>query len=145
MVSARQVLGLCNQSSQNPRIPPGSQLSQAKVGQNLHGICQTQIPRLGTLACCPIPLHINLTVFQTLLIAIEAAFTVLFPALLNRKKSHSFPNTCPQPSQSFQYHSPCSHNPLLEAVKGISTTGAALRKAQKERDRALLVQVSART
>jgi hypothetical protein len=96
-----------------------------------------RITEVRVLVVCPTPLCGDLTTFRTLLVAIEAVFAVLFSALLNREKAYSFPKICPWPAQSFEYAGLCSHNPLLEAIKGDTTaTGAELRKAQRERDRA---------
>lgn len=47
------------------------------------------------LASCPTPFGGALSVHRTLVIALEAAFTVLFSALRNRSKSYSFPDICP--------------------------------------------------
>lgn len=54
-----------------------------------------EITHFRLLVTCPKPFTGVLSVYRTLIITLEAVFTVLFSALRNRSKSYSFPDICP--------------------------------------------------
>jgi hypothetical protein len=74
-----------------------------------------ELVHAALLAWCPVPAARYVPVHRTALIAIEAAFHLIFWPMLNPKTAYCFPEG-PWERLSLPYGGLCSHNPLIEGV-----------------------------
>lgn len=77
-----------------------------------------KITHVASLAHAPIPAPGHIPVCRTVVIALEAAFTCVFWAMVSRSKDYGFSAICPWPRDKFEWCGLCTHNPLMEPNVG---------------------------
>ena len=77
-----------------------------------------KIVHKGLLVWAPMPAAANVPIFRLLFVAMEAALSFVFWAMVSRTKDYKMGSACPWPRRAFTYHGLCSHNALLDGIKG---------------------------
>jgi hypothetical protein len=77
-----------------------------------------RIKHKGLLVSCSQPSMVQVAAFRCLFVAMEAAFSFHFWAMKSKVKDYGMAKCTPWARDSFSYEGLCSHNSLLECVKG---------------------------
>ena len=79
-----------------------------------------KITHTALLAHAPFPGARYVREGRAVFLALEAALSCVFWAILRRDKDHGFAIICPWPRDSFEWDGLCSHSPLIEPILGVS-------------------------
>lgn len=77
-----------------------------------------RITHKGLIVSSPIPASKDVPLRRLIFLAIEAAFSFLFWAMVSQDRTYGMRSCCPWPKELFSYHGLCSHNALAEKVHG---------------------------
>jgi hypothetical protein len=72
----------------------------------------------GLLCWCPIPTAAKKFVVRAIVLAIEAAFSIVLWAMKSRTKDYGMPPLCPWACEDMQYDGCCSHSSIAEHITG---------------------------
>jgi len=83
------------------------------------------------LAHCPIPEAKDVPLLRTVVIALEAAFACALWAMWSKDSWYGFDGLCPWSRHTFEWSGLCSHNSLIEGIRGFDEMDFAPEKLEE--------------